>query len=145
MELDGSFSLTELSPREKRQTEVDGGSVEGIDCLFQLDTKVFVGVKSSGLGNQDLSEVGVDAPISDLVGVSQGIARHVSSKAHMIELLLVAPEASLDVSETFAIGELGKTHTKELIPAGKRFDLVVALVALDTFLKFVLGEELHQL
>jgi hypothetical protein len=49
----------------------------------------------------------------------------------------------LDVSEAFSVGELGKTHTKELIPAGKGFDFVVALVALDTFLKFVLGEELH--
>jgi hypothetical protein len=61
----------------------------------------------------------------------------------MIEFLLIAPEAGLDVSEAFSIGELGKTHTKELIPAGKRFDFVVALVALDTFLKFVLGKELH--
>jgi len=61
----------------------------------------------------------------------------------VIELLLIAAKAGLDVSETFPIGELGKTHTKELIPAGKRFDFVVALVALDTFLKFVLGNELH--
>jgi len=61
----------------------------------------------------------------------------------MIESFLVAPEAGLNVSEAFSVGELGKTHTKELIPAGKRFDLVVALVSLDTFLKFVLGKELH--
>lgn len=61
----------------------------------------------------------------------------------MIELLLVAPKAGLDVSEAFSVGELGKAHTKELIPAGKGFDFVAALVALDTFLKFVLGEGLH--
>jgi hypothetical protein len=61
----------------------------------------------------------------------------------MIDLLLVPPKAGLDVSEAFSIGELGKTHTKELIPAGKRNDLVVALVPLDTLLKFVLGKELH--
>lgn len=45
----------------------------------------------------------------------------------MIELLLVAPKAGLDVSEAFSVGELGKTHTKELIPAGEGFDFVVAL------------------
>jgi hypothetical protein len=32
-----------------------------------------------------------------------------------------------------------------LIPAGKRNELVVALVPFDTFLKFVSGKELHQL
>ena len=77
--------------------------------------------------------------------MSQGIARDVSAKAHVIEFLLVAAKTGLDISETFAIGELGKGHAEELIPAGKGFDLVVALVALDTFLKFVLGKELHQL
>jgi hypothetical protein len=61
----------------------------------------------------------------------------------MIEFLLIAPEAGLDVSEAFPIGQLGKTHTKELIPAGKRFDFEVALVALDTSLKFVLRKERH--
>lgn len=111
--------------------------------MFQLDTKVFVSVESSSLSNQGLSEVGIDSPIAYLVGLSQGIARNDASKALMIEFLLVAPEASLNVSEAFPIGELGKTHTKELIPAGKRFDLVVALVALDTFLKFVWRKKFH--
>jgi len=102
-----------------------------------------VGVKDSGLADQDMGEVGIDAPVADLIGMSQSIARYVSSKAHVIKFLLIASKAGLDVSEAFPIGELGETHTKELIPAGKRFDLVVALVALDTFLKFVLGNELH--
>ena len=51
MELDRSFALAELSPREKRQTKIDGGGIEGIDGLLQLDAKVFVGIKTSGLGN----------------------------------------------------------------------------------------------
>ena len=51
MEFDGSFSLAELSPGEKRQAEVDSRGIEGINRLLQLDAKVFVGVKSSGLGN----------------------------------------------------------------------------------------------
>ena len=113
--------------------------------MFQLDAKVFVGVKSSGLGYEDLGEVGVDSPIADLVGMSQGISRHGSAKAHVIEFLLVAPKTGLDIPEAFSITQLGETHTKELIPAGKRYDFVAALVSLDTFLKFVLGKELHYL
>lgn len=143
MEFDRSFALAEVSPREKRQTKIDGGRIEGINGLFQFDTKVFVGVKSSGLGDEDLGEVGVDSPIADLIGVSQGIARHVSAKAHVVQFSLVAAETGLDVSKALAIGQLGKGHAEELIPTGKGLDLVVALVAFDTFLKFVLGEELH--
>jgi len=41
----------------------------------------------------------------------------------MIEFLLIAPEAGLDFWEAFSIGELGKTHIKELIPAGKKMIL----------------------
>jgi hypothetical protein len=63
----------------------------------------------------------------------------------VIELPLIAAKAGLDISETFPIRELGETHAKELVPAGKRYDLVAALVPLDTFLKFVLRKVLHQL
>ena len=142
MEFDRSFAVTEMSPRKKRQTKIDGGSIEGVNRLLQLDTKVFVGVKSAGLGDQDLGEVGVDFPIADLVGMSQGIAGDFSSKAHVIEFLLVAPEAGLDVSEAFAITELGKSHAEELIPAGKGFDLVVAPISFDALAELFVGQEI---
>jgi len=77
--------------------------------------------------------------------MSQGVAGDPSSKAHVIELLLIAAKAGLDISEAFPVCQLGETHAEKLIPAGKRNELVVALVPLDTFLKFVPGEELHQL
>jgi len=34
MELDRSFALAELSPREKRQTKIDRGGIEGIGRLL---------------------------------------------------------------------------------------------------------------
>ena len=59
----------------------------------------------------------------------------------------LAPEAvdDFDIAETFAIGELSKRQTKELIPAGEIFDVTIALVPLDANLKVVGGEELHEL
>jgi len=131
MELDRSFSLAELSPGEKRETKVDGRGIEGIDCLLQLDAKIFLGVKDSGLADQDMGKIAVDAPVADLVRMSQGIARNVSPKAHVIELLLVAPETSLDIAEAFAIRELGEAHTKELVPTRKGLDLVLAPISVD--------------
>ena len=92
-----------------------------------------------------MSEIGIDPPVADLIGMSQGVAGDPSPKAHVIELLLIAAKAGLDIPEAFPVGELGETHTEKLIPAGKGNELVAALVPLDTFLKFVSGKELHQL
>ena len=57
MKLDGPFALAELGPREERQAQVDRCGIESVDRVFQLDAEVFVGIESSGLGNQDLSKV----------------------------------------------------------------------------------------
>jgi len=59
--------------------------------------------------------------------------------------LLAAPGAGLDVSEAFAITELGKNHTEELVPAGKGFDLVVAPISFDALAELVAGQEIQEL
>jgi hypothetical protein len=59
------------------------------------------------------------------------IARNVSTKAHVIDFLLVAPEKGLDIAEAFSIRKLRETHTKGLIPTGKRLDLVLAPISVD--------------
>ena len=124
---------------EKRKTQIDGGGVQIIGGLIQFDSEGIVGVKATGLPNEDLGKVGIDSPISDLVGMSQSIARDVPSKAHVIEFPLSRTETCLDVSEAFPIGKLSKGHAEELVPARKVFDLVVAVVSLNAFLKFVYG------
>jgi hypothetical protein len=91
------------------------------------------------LVNEGLGRVGIDSPISGLVGMSQGIVRDLSSETHVIEFPLSRTQTCLDVSETFPIGQLSKGHAEELAPAGKVFDLVVAVVSLNAFLKFVNG------
>jgi len=97
------------------------------------------------LADQEVGKIGVDTPIADLVGMSQGIARNVSPKAHVIEFWLVAPETGLDIAEAFPIRKLGETHTKELIPTGKGFDLVLASISLDTLPELVARQEFHDL
>lgn len=130
---------SKLGPREKRETQIDGGGVQSIGGLIQCDSERIVGVEATSLANEDLGKVGIDSPISDLVGMSQGIARHISSKAHVIEFPLSRTQTYLDVSETFPIGQLSKGHAEELVPARKVFDLVMAVVSLNTFLEFVKG------
>ena len=84
MESDGRFGAAENSPREKRQTQVDGGRIEGIDRVFEFESQIFAGVKRAGLSDEDLGEVGIDAPIAGFVGMGQVVSGYAPSKAHMI-------------------------------------------------------------
>lgn len=63
----------------------------------------------------------------------------------MIEFGLIAAEAGLDIAQAFAIGELGKGHAEELVPAGEGFDFVMALVAFDVLAEFVGGKKIQEL
>jgi len=139
MQLHGAFVSSELGPGKKRETEIDRGGVQCVSGLIQFDSEGIVGVEATSLANEDLGKVGIDLPISDLVGMSQSVARHISSEAHVIEFPLSRTQTCLDVSETFPIGQLSKGHAEELVPARKVFDLVVAVVSLNAFLKFVNG------
>ena len=100
--------------REEREAEIDGGGVQCISILFQLDSKGFVGVKSQSLLNQHLSKVGEDAPSAFFIGVGQGAASERVAKPAMVEFGADSMEASSDVGQTVAIGELGKSHGQEL-------------------------------
>ena len=139
MQFHSGFVGSELGPWEKGETQIDSGGVQSIGGLIQFDSEGIVGVEATSLANEDLGKVGIDSPISDLVGMSQSIARDISSEAHVIEFPLSRTETCLDVSEAFPIGQLSKGHAEELVPARKVFDLVVAVVSLNTFLKFVNG------
>src|SRR5713226_985623 len=78
--------------------------------------------------------------------MGQGIARDLAANAEMVKLALLRAQASFDIAQTLAIGELREGHTKELIPARKTLDeFVVALVAFDTTSKSLGRKKVHQL
>ena len=46
----------------------------------------------------------------------------------MVKFRTIAAQADFDVSQAFAVGELGEGHTQELIEAGEILDFVFAPV-----------------
>ena len=82
---------------------------------------------------------------SGLIGVGKGIARDRSPDAQMIKPGLGCPQAGLNISQAFSIGELGKGHAEILVPAGKTDHLVIAVVSIDTFSELVCWDKVHQL
>src|ERR1700692_1881820 len=90
MEFHRSFALAKLGPREERKTQVDGRGIEGVNRLLQRKAEVVVAVKLSGLFDEQMSEIGIDSPIADRVGVCQRIARDPTADAHVIKLALLS-------------------------------------------------------
>jgi len=85
MHLDRAFVLAEPGPRKQRKAQVDGGRVQRVQALVQFDADRIGDVKRPRDVDQNLSEVGEDAPVMRVVGVGQRGARHPAVKAHVIE------------------------------------------------------------
>src|ERR1035438_309936 len=94
-----------------------------------------MGIEPPGTRNEQLRQVGIDAPVAHAIGIGQGAMRHRCPKAHPIELVGTCPQAAFDVRQAFSIGELREGHSEELIPTWKTTNLVVASVAVDTAAK----------
>jgi hypothetical protein len=63
----------------------------------------------------------------------------------VIELGLLGSQTDFDIAQTFAVGELGKGQAEELIAARKVLDVAIASITIDTDLKFVAWEKVHEL
>ena len=145
MQLDGGLGGAKRCPGKHRQAQVDGRGIKGINGVRQLQAKGLGAIELSRLGNQALGEVGIDAPVAPLVGVSQCRTAHRFAKAHAVELRCLCQETSFDVAQAFPIGELGKGHAAKLLGATHCADAVVATITRDQSGKGGPGQKVHQL
>ncbi len=143
VKLDCALVLSKDGPGEKRQTQIDDRGIQGIYGMIQFYPEGLSDIKFSCLVDQDLSEIGVDSPVPHLVGIGQGISGDFPPYAHVIEFVLGPPEASLNISQACPVGQLGKRHAEKLVPAGKAYDLVVAVVSCDALAELVGRDKVH--
>src|SRR5271169_3996172 len=145
MHLHRTLGGLESRPWKNGQAQINGGRVERIDGAVEIEAERFLRVHRPCGRDQDLGEVGVDAPVDGLVGVRQSGARDAAAEAHVIELPLDGTQTGLDIAQAFAIGQLGEAKTKKLIQAGKAALSKIACVTRYAFLKLIGGEMLHHL
>ena len=145
VEFDGGLPFAESCPREKRKAQVDRRGVEGVCRMLQFHRKGIVDVQAPGGPDQDLGEVGVNAPVAVLVGVGQGVPGDPSPDAHVIQLRSDGPQAGLDVAQTLPERQLREGHAEELVETGKTQDLVVAPIVADALAEIVEGKKFEQL
>ena len=143
--LDGGLAPAKLRPRKQRQAQIDGGRIQRIQTLLQIDAHRIVGIQRPGDADQYLREVGEDPPVMRFVRVGQRRARHLAAESHVVQLALYRTQTGLDVAQTLAIGQLREGHRQILVPTGKSAQSDVAPVALDTTAKLPVGKEADQL
>lgn len=146
VQLDRRLVLTKRRPRIHRQTQIDGGCIEGVHSRRQIDSQRLLRIQSTRHRNQMLCKVGVNLPRARGVGVGQGVARdRLAAQAHVIQPLGLRTQVQFDIAQRLAIRQLGKSHRQELIHAGKILDLVIAPIASDAATKSAQRQKRHQL
>ena len=145
MKFDGGLAAAKVGPGKERQAQVDGGGVERVDGVVQSDAERLVGIQRPGLGDEDVSEVVIDAPVVDAVGVGQRAPRNGTAEAGVIALASGRVQAGDDVAEALAERELGEGKCEELIAAGEAAGPVMPAVASDAVVEVVPRQVVHQL
>ena len=145
VEFDRRLGPPKVRPRKYGETQIDGCGIQGVDRLFEFDSKIVLLVERSGDPDQYLGKIRVNLPVPRFVGVGKCAPRHVAPDSHVIELHLLRSKTSLDVAQALPIGELSKGHRKKLIETGKTLNLVMPLVAIDATTKLLHGQVIHHL
>jgi len=145
VEFDGGFVLPKRGPRKQRETEVNRGGIQRVSCGLEFKAEGFVGVERGGLLDEDLGEIGKDAPVPFFVGHRQGVTGGGLPDAGVIEFRAEGRQAGFDVAQTFAPGQLGERQHEKLFIGGQLADAEVAAVTGDTLVELVFGEEVKEL
>ena len=92
-----------------------------------------------------MSEVGIDPPVSILVGLCERASGHVAPESGMIKFGLHGTQAGFDIAKTLSVSQLRECHTQELIETRETSHSVVAAIMSDAFVELVLWKEVYQL
>ena len=96
------------------------GRIQCVDRCIQVDGEFVVGVESAGFDDQHLCKLGIDAPVARFVGVGKVVARDGTVNTHVIEFRSHRPQASFDIAQALAIGQLREGHDSEVVGAFER-------------------------
>ncbi len=118
MEFDGTLVFPKRGPRKQRETEVNGGGVQRVSSGLEFPAERFIRVERGGLLDEDLGEIGKDAPVPFFVGHRQSVAGGGLADAGVIELWAEGRQTGFDVAQTFAPGQLSEGQHEELFVSG---------------------------
>lgn len=145
VQLDGCLGFAKRRPVEQAQAQIDGGGIQCVDRVLEIEPQVLVQIKLASTPDQNCSQVGPDSPVARLVGVCQGGAVNAVAKSHGVQLARVGSKSHFDVSKTLAPSQLGKSHDAKLLRASQAAYARVAAIARHDARKACPWNELHDL
>src|SRR5450756_2541700 len=145
VQLDGRLGGAKRRPREHRQAQIDGRSIEGIHGIGQFYTEVLVDVERAGLDDKPLSQLEVDAPVARFVGIGQRRASDRRADAHVVKLAGLSRQTHFDIAQAFAVGQLREGHDAKLLGATEAARPVIAAVTIDDAMEGLPRKEVHDL
>jgi hypothetical protein len=146
VQLDGRLGRAKQCPGKHRQAKVDGAGIEGVDRGVEFQLERLRGIQGTRQADQVLGEIGVDLPRACGVRIGQRVARNrLATKPYVVQPTNLGTQVDLDVAQRLSIGQLGKSHRKELIQTREVFDLVFAAMVGHTALKRAQWQLEHEL
>lgn len=142
---DRRFVFAKLCPGKKRETQIDSCRIESINRLVQTQPEILVLVEFSSSANQNLTQIGPNAPIAAFVRIGKCAARHLRPNSHMVEFGFHRAQTSFDIAEAFPISQLSESHAEELVQARKFLNLVIAMITIHALSKFVQRNKIQNL
>ena len=79
------MGLGEHSPRTKLKTKADGTAVKSINHVIKIKAKVILCIERANLLNKNLSEIGIDSPVSFLISLGKCVTRNSIADTAMIQ------------------------------------------------------------
>ena len=145
VQLDGCRGFAKRCPVEQAQTQIDGGGIQCVDRVLEIEPQVLVQIKLASAPDQNCSQVGPDSPVARLVGIGQGRAVNAVAKSHGVQLARVGSKSHLDVAQALAPSQLSKSHDAKLLRASQAPHARVAAIARHDARKACPWNELHDL
>ena len=77
--------LAKLSPMAKYKTKADGTAVKSINHVIKIKAKVILCIERANLLNKNMSEIGIDSPVSCLISLGKCVTRNSIADTAMIQ------------------------------------------------------------
>ena len=93
-----------------------------MDHIVQINPEIIIiNLQGPCLLDEDLSEVGINAPAPFLAGISKGRSGNRFTYAGVIQLAGECSQTVLNITKAFPACELSKTHNQKMLPTSKLF------------------------
>ena len=129
MHLDARFGLPEVGPREECQREIDGGRIEGVDRVVEIQAEIFSGIQRPGLADESFCKILPDSPVALVVGVRESGLGNRLRESKMMQSRRPRIQTRGDVAQSLAPGQLGEDDVDELLATAEVADTGLGVVA----------------